>query len=947
MHGDQCQYGAEAIRGPSKGSPIMKPTGFMTNSDAVAASLSLRCSALGGMCSRPKGGRHQQCAGQHAKDAQVYPKGLCRAVLKGVTEQMRRDNVLKPGCYGMQVADDDAQVLKSMYGPEQGYSGTYKDDLTGQVLKDELVKKARAVELAYFNSKGVWRKVPRRRSRDETGRPPVSVRWVDVNKGDELNPNYRSRLVARQMKVLDHSGQSFFAPAPPLEALRTVLSLAMTSVGKHRPIWDPSSPDRTQVSFIDVTRAYFNATIDSRDKPTFVELPVEDPDHHDKCALLLRHMYGTRGAADGWQEEYSTMLVRHGFKQGNACPNLFRHPEKDLVCSVHGDDFTSSGSKPGLDWMEKVISEEYEITIGPRLGPGPDDAKEGRALNRVVRWCDRHIEYEADPRQVERLIAECGQEGANAVATPSVKATFKQMDEDEDLSKSLHTAFRSAAARGNYLAADRIDAQFACKEICRSMAQPTEHAWKSLKRLCRYLSSAPRLVYRYHQQEISAIDVYTDTDWAGCPRTRKSTSGGVVMLGQHTMKHWSSTQTSTALSSAEAEFAGVIRGSGQGLGYQSLLRDLGIEAPLRVWTDSSAAIGICSRQGLGKLRHLDTHTLWIQQAVRGRRVDLRKVPGESNPADLLTKHSHTREKLKQLVKLFSCEHIGGRAASAPALRRGESSKLTMGDAQGSGAVSGDAKDQGPIPLGMVADPIVLTAPAVESVPSMVAGPVSSNEEGCSGHAWGQPPVMPHTVLSPDELDKLYPSLSAPEELALYDYNRDEDDPVYMHGLSIAEEIQGDVDVHGRRRHMDEVNRVDTKRRTKVVKENTLKPVDAPLKHRLTPRGESVSSVKENTIKPVDAPLKHGFPPRGGNNKDPKNMSPIVGACFSSAKVLNRRREDIPPGCAIPCRRHDRRRSARMKAFVEPIPEPESPRSQTVSATICLAQAFLLIAISVS
>ena len=79
------------------------------------------------------------------------------------------------------------------------------------------------------------------------------------------------------------------------------------------------------------------------------------------------------------------------------------------------------------------------------------------------------------------------------------------------------------------------------------------------------------------------------------------------MLGRHTIKHWSSTQSSTALSSGEAEFAGVIRGAGQGLGYQALLEDLGIKVPLRVWTDSSAAIGICSRQGLGKMRHLDTH----------------------------------------------------------------------------------------------------------------------------------------------------------------------------------------------------------------------------------------------------------------------------------------------------------------------------------------------------
>ena len=139
------------------------------------------------------------------------------------------------------------------------------------------------------------------------------------------------------------------------------------------------------------------------------------------------------------------------------------------------------------------------------------------------------------------------------------------------------------------------------------MSRPSKHAWKALKRLCRYLAGAPRLVYVYEQQEVSAIDVYTDTDWAGCPVTRKSTSGGCVMLGRHCMKHWSSTQSSTALSSGGAEFGGVIRGAGQGLGYQSLRKDVGGELLLRVWTDSSAAIGICSWQGLGKL----LNCLWL------------------------------------------------------------------------------------------------------------------------------------------------------------------------------------------------------------------------------------------------------------------------------------------------------------------------------------------------
>ncbi len=158
------------------------------------------------------------------------------------------------------------------------------------------------------------------------------------------------------------------------------------------------------------------------------------------------------------------------------------------------------------------------------MGPGPNDAKEGRVLNRVSRWLGGRIEYDCDPRQIERLIAECGLGGAKAVAMPGIKATFKELGEDSaELPSHLTTAFGGAAARGNYLAADRIDSQLACKEICRWMSRPSKHAWKALRRLCRYLAGAPMLVYVYEQREVDPVDVYNDTDWAGFPITRKST----------------------------------------------------------------------------------------------------------------------------------------------------------------------------------------------------------------------------------------------------------------------------------------------------------------------------------------------------------------------------------------------------------------------------------------
>ena len=407
-------------------------------------------------------------------EAAIYPRELCRAMLCGIRDQLKQDGALKNWCYGVQAPDDDAEIEKHLRGPEQGYSGAFTDDLTGQVPRDDLVRAARSAELTYFNSKKVWRKVPKGRARESSGRAAISVRWVDVNKGDDMNPNYRSRLVARQLKATDTSGKSYFAPAPPLEALRTVISMAMTRAGSHRPDWNPDSKTRVQISLVDIKRAYFNAQIDPKEPETFVQLPREDPDHESMCGLLLRHMYGTRAAADGWQEEYSTVMVKLGFTQGDASPNVFKHSERGITTSVHGDDFTSSGPADALDWLEESLAEHYELTVALRMGPGPNDAKEGRVLNRAIRWLDGRIEYECDPRQIERLIAECGLEGAKAVATPGVKATFKELEEDNaELPGHLTTAFRGAAARGNYLAADRLDSQFACKEICRWMSTPS------------------------------------------------------------------------------------------------------------------------------------------------------------------------------------------------------------------------------------------------------------------------------------------------------------------------------------------------------------------------------------------------------------------------------------------------------------------------------------------
>ena len=136
------------------------------------------------------------------------------------------------------------------------------------------------------------------------------------------------------------------------------------------------------------------------------------------------------------------------------------------------------------------------------------------------------------PRQGEKLLHELKlDEKTNGCATPGVKPLAHQVEAETPLGPSEATPFRGHSARASYLAADRIDILFSAKEVCRFMSCPTDLANLALKRMARYLKDRPRLVWDYPYQRADRLEVYTDTDWAGCVRTRKSTSGGCLMLG--------------------------------------------------------------------------------------------------------------------------------------------------------------------------------------------------------------------------------------------------------------------------------------------------------------------------------------------------------------------------------------------------------------------------------
>ena len=102
---------------------------------------------------------------------------------------------------------------------------------------------------------------------------------------------------------------------------------------------------------------------------------------------------------------------------------------------------------------------------------------------------------------------------------------------------------------------------------------------------------------------------------------------------------------------------------------QSVAADLGIPGTLTLRADAQAAIGICRRSGIGRVRHLAIGQLWIQEWTREKSISLEKVAGNRNPVDAATKH-FSADRLRRCYAALGCEARSGRAGAAPALAAG-------------------------------------------------------------------------------------------------------------------------------------------------------------------------------------------------------------------------------------------------------------------------------------
>ena len=609
---DQCMFGLTT----PNGGKAKKPMRVMTNSPAVAEALSVRCDGSH---------EHEHSVKGLARCAQGYPRKLVEIMCDAMAMQV--------------FLDKHSPDLRNKEPICEVNQAQFVDSISGEALDTNMVQAARQEEIEFVRRMHLYDKIPIQECWEYTGRKPVGVRWVDVNKGTPEMPNYRSRVVAKEIKLYEQ--HEFFSATPPLEALKVLLSSAARRDRR-----------KVRVMHIDVRRAYFHAPVKRR---VYAALPPEDclPGEEHLCGRLRMSMYGTRDAARNWEERYTQVLLDNGFEQGKVCPCAFVHPSRAIQVTVHGDDFTAVCDDEGVAWLKNILGAHFEVKVNV-LGLGKGCTGEITVLNRKITINQDGIWYQADGKHVKTLLRELGLEDAKGVATTG---PVEGKIENADLTGEEAHRFRQLAARCNYLAQDRADAQFAIKELCRAMSSPGSADWAKLKRVARYLKEFPRLRLKFAWQEegMSKLIGFSDSDWAGEPApSRKSTSGGVIMWGPHTLKSWSKTQRLLALSSGEAELYAAVKCTSELIGIRSLLRDLKMDVPMELRVDAKATLGMIARRGTGGVKHIEAGQLWIQDWVRRKELGVRKVHTDENPADLFTKYLDSRKVVRHVNR------IGGR-----------------------------------------------------------------------------------------------------------------------------------------------------------------------------------------------------------------------------------------------------------------------------------------------
>ncbi|XP_022041503.1 uncharacterized mitochondrial protein AtMg00810-like [Helianthus annuus] len=351
----------------------------------------------------------------------------------------------------------------------------------------------------------------------------------------------------------------------------------------------------------------------------------------DYVCRLNKSLYGLKQAPRAWYQRFTDFVLSIGFRQTRSDHSLFvyHHGTTVAYLLIYVDDIILTTSTDQLrDHLMRRLGDEFAMKDLGRLSHflGVQVTRKANTM------------FLSQQQYATDIIERAGMSSCNPVATPvdcNPKLSATSSPEFDN-----PTQYRSLAGALQYLTFTRPDISYAVQQVCMYTHSPRIDHSNALKRIIRYLKGTASFGLTLGSIGDFSLRAYTDADWAGCPDTRRSTSGYCVYLGSNLLSWSSKRQAVVSRSSAEAEYRGVANVVAELSWLRNLLLDL--HKPMRkagiVFCDNISAVYLSGNPVQHqRTKHIELDIHFVRELVKRGQVRVLHVPSRFQIADIFTK----------------------------------------------------------------------------------------------------------------------------------------------------------------------------------------------------------------------------------------------------------------------------------------------------------------------
>jgi hypothetical protein len=445
-----------------------------------------------------------------------------------------------------------------------------------------------------------------------------NIKWVFKikRKADGSIKRFKARLVAKgfdQQSGIDYT--ETFSPVIKASTIRVILALVVHFDWPIRQL--------------DVSNAFLQGSLGEKvymeQPPGFVQTTPPD-----QVCKLHKAIYGLKQAPQAWFTQLSNFLLELGFKGSLVDTSLFiyLHGSVQVVMLVYVDDIIITGTHLAvISTLILKLQQEF-----PLKDLGPLNFFLGIQVTRTTSGL--HL---CQTKYILEILRKAHMADSKPSKSPCVSGSKLSRYTGDPLIDP--TTYRQVVGALQYCTLTRPEIAYSVNQLCQHMHAPTSTHWVAAKRVLRYLNGSPNHGLYYTKSNLQ-INAFCDSDWAGCPDDRRSTTGFAVFLGDCLIAWSAKKQAVISRSSTEAEYRALSLTTAELFWIRMLFKEIGIflQVPPVLWCDNLSALALASNPVFhARTKHIEVDYHFVREKVMNRDVLIKFISTNDQVADVFTK----------------------------------------------------------------------------------------------------------------------------------------------------------------------------------------------------------------------------------------------------------------------------------------------------------------------